>query len=135
MSKSAHSAIPSEHQEQVALARWLDEQGCFWCHVPNERRDLAERQRLSAEGVKSGVPDVLIMSGPRGLVLYSGVRGYAIELKRLDPEAKPTARQEVWLCALRALGWHAACCHGCADAVAWLKAEWGYPIDNPTRGA
>ena len=66
--RRAKSDIPTEREEQVKLAKYLDSLGLLWCHVPNEghggygKGAQIKGARLRAEGLKSGVPDVLIFS-------------------------------------------------------------------------
>lgn len=64
-SKARRAAQP-ERELQRAIAKYLDGlPGCGtnfrWFHVPNERRDAREAKRLAGEGVKAGVPDIVIV--------------------------------------------------------------------------
>ena len=73
--------VPTEHEEQQALAQWLDlvVGPRAWCHVPNGgARRKVEAARMTAIGVKPGVPDILIFRRPP---LRPEARGVAIELK------------------------------------------------------
>jgi hypothetical protein len=111
--------VPSELQEQIALAAWLDntvgERG--WLHVPNEGiRDPAVGARLRKAGLKRGAPDVLIF-----VRAPEGDRPTAIELKKRDGSRLPTDAQKLWLQSLSALGWYTQVCYGAADAVAYLE--------------
>ena len=133
--------VPTEEQEMMALAGWLDAVLGFYCwiHVPNEsRRPMRERigkdgrvhrycpqtQRLKRQGLKPGFPDVMILVPPSRLPVAAGnpqYRGAAIELKRSDRKGKATPEQIVWLDALRDWGFAVQVCHGADEAIAWLQ--------------
>jgi hypothetical protein len=107
----------TEEQLQRQVAELLDYHGWLWSHVPNEgKRSKAAGGRLKAQGMKRGVPDVLVFERweagfARGmgctLDRYSG-HGIAIELK--VGKRKPTPEQEQWMEALRERGWMVAVC-------------------------
>jgi len=107
--------------EQLVLAEWLDirvgEYG--WIHVPNEgRRTWRTGASLKAQGLKAGVPDVLIFKRPP---LDPAAHGVALELKR--PGATYSAvspQQRAWLRSFLHLGWLAAWKAGADEATAWL---------------
>lgn len=106
---------------QEAVARWLDASGVRWCHVPNgEFRDPRTARRLKAQGVKPGVPDVLIFESPPNAPMAVGA---ALELKTEDGRA--SRGQKDWLDALRLNLWEVAVVHGPDEAAAKLR-EWGY---------
>ena len=67
---------PKEYNEQVTLAEYLDLKGYCWCHVPKGgARHPATGAKMKKQGVKPGVPDVLIFD-------HVGIcNGVAIELK------------------------------------------------------
>lgn len=119
------AALPpvSEATEQQTLATWLDFMGLLWCHVPNGGfRTIGTARKLKSEGVKPGVPDVLIFSRPpKG----NPVRGVAIELKRTR-RGVVSAEQKAWLAALERAGWRCYVAKGAVDAVAWLQDTLGY---------
>ncbi len=54
---------------QQAVARYLDAcPGALWCHVPNEaKRGPKLAAMLKSQGLKAGVPDVLIFTPPPAL--------------------------------------------------------------------
>ena len=57
--------IPTEEQEQVTLAHWLDLHKIAWFHPPNGgHRNVIVGRKLKAQGVKRGVPDVMIVDRP-----------------------------------------------------------------------
>lgn len=103
---------PTESQEMQVLAQYLDTKGYLWCHVPNEgRRSPRNGARLKREGVKRGVPDVLIFA-PKQI---------AIELKRV--KGKPaTDEQTAWLYQLSKAGWKTFVANGANEAIAFVKA-------------
>lgn len=115
--RSVTVEVPSEHQEQRALAAWLDERGVEWAHVPNEGMGRTREQgaRLKAEGVKPGVSDNLIFTPPPGRV-----HGTALELKRSDRKRGPTKGQIRFLKAMKRLGWQVAVRYSAKDSIAWL---------------
>jgi len=116
---------PTELSEQSKLALWLNEAGVLWCHVPNEgKRSKRYGRRLRAQGLKPGVPDVLVFAIRPGEWPCS-VRGWAVELKRRDERAVASGAQSRWLRDLAAAGWATTVCHGADEAIAWFKGQWG----------
>lgn len=99
----------SEHDIQSAFFAWADLQRTripnieMMFAVPNGgMRHKATAGRLKAEGVKSGVPDVLWP------VARGGFSGLAIEFKSAD--GTPTAEQRRMIDALQKQGWCAVIC-------------------------
>ena len=102
----------SEGDLQVAVAELLDHLGWLWCHPPNGgARNAVTGARLKREGVKPGVPDVLIFEdwedyetkvGPAKDWWAQG-HGVAIELKHGKGRVSPKQRE--WLEGLEARGW------------------------------
>lgn len=111
---------PLEDVEQAELARWLDSRGVLWTHCPNGgQRHKAVAAKLRAQGVKAGVPDVLIFDPPPGGSTRVGV---ALELKRQSPAyRKPSPEQEAWLDALMFRGWARIVAKGADDAKRQLR--------------
>lgn len=99
----------SEHDLQCAVAQYLDLRKWLWCAVPNGgNRNIQTAQRLKREGVKRGVPDILIFEAwrehlPGRSIHEASGHGVAIELK--SPGKYPTKEQREWLAALKARGW------------------------------
>lgn len=113
------SKIPTEYQEQVKLAEYLDMKGYCWCHVPNGgNRDAKTGAKMKKQGVKPGVPDVIIFDVPGDAPV--SVRGFAIELKR-QKGGQLQDRQEEWLCKLDDRGWMTNICYGADEAIDWLE--------------
>jgi hypothetical protein len=113
----------SEHALQCAVANYLDLRGWLWCAVPNGgNRNAITGARLKAEGVKRGVPDVLIFERwtevhtDHGEIIHvEGGPGVAIELK--SPRGKPTPEQTDWLAALKKRGWRVAVCRTVDEVI------------------
>ena len=133
--------LPTEEQEQVALAQWLDLMRLRWCHVPNDgARHKATAGKLRALGVKAGVPDILIFDRPTACEEDGRTRhtmiawpkdvqhhcalhapGVAIELKRRGLTGSSiSAAQKDWILALRAREWIVRACFGAEEAIAFL---------------
>jgi len=110
-----------EETIQEAVARALDHAGVRWCHVPNgEHRDMRTARRLKRNGVKAGVPDVLIFESPPNMPMAVGA---ALELK--TERGRASRVQQDWLEALRVNLWEVAVVYGVDEAAAKLR-EWGY---------
>jgi hypothetical protein len=108
-----------ERHEQKVLAQYLDIKGLLWCHVPNEgKRGVLGGAEMKRQGLKSGVPDVLIFEKPPK---YPDVIGVAIELKRMDKSRAPTEAQYRWLNHLAARQWLCNWFNGADDAIKWLQ--------------
>jgi hypothetical protein len=93
-----------EDNLQTAVATYLDYFGVLWFHCANERKTSPQAgARLKAKGVKSGVPDVMILE-PKGK--YNGL---AIELK-IKPNVV-TVNQKAWLKRLELKKWYCVVCY------------------------
>lgn len=111
-----------EDKHQVWLANWLDAIGVLWCHVPNGgKRAKVTAANLKRQGVKAGVPDVLIFTPPP----IGGYVGAALELKA--GKGRTSKAQRVWLYDLEVHGWATAVAHGWVAAQAWLESL-GYGV-------
>jgi hypothetical protein len=122
---------PSQQTEsdiQKALAEVLDHASLLWTATANGgKRDKRTAASLKAQGLKPGVPDILIFSPPP-----SGIGcGMAIELKRPRHGGKAkgrlSAHQRIWLEELRALGWRAEVAYGYDHALEILRGA-GYEL-------
>ena len=109
-----------EHREQVFLFSWAAwaaterPELALMFAVPNGgRRDAVTGKRLKDEGVKPGVPDIILP------VARGEYHGLFIELKA--GAGRPSAEQRGWLAALAAQGYRAAVCRGAAEAMALLE--------------
>lgn len=125
--KTTPPPSPLESEEQEALAQALDQAGLLWSSTANGgRRDKRTAASLKRQGLKPGVPDLLIFSSTP-----QAPRGAAVELKRAPPnKGRLSPDQVVWLEELAREGWAALTCYGAADAVAQLR-EAGYNIPTP----
>ncbi len=111
--------MKTEHGEQVALAEWATLSGIeelrLLFAIPNGgHRRGSVAQALRREGVRAGVPDLLLP------VARGDYHGLFIELKR--PKTKLQKRgclnriQKKWLLALSEQGYLAVVCYGFEDA-------------------
>lgn len=120
---------PNEYEEQVKLAEYLDMKGYCWCHVPNGgNRNPITGAKLKRQGVKPGVPDVLIFDS---LVkrFYNGAyraKGVAIELKKTNGVPSDVRNsQQNWLDDLEERCWLTKVAFGADDAIDFLEElEW-----------
>lgn len=109
-----------EAAEQEALFTWANYQlGTFpelelLYHVPNGgRRNKYEAAKLKRQGVKPGVPDI-VLPVPR-----AEFHGLYIELKYGDN--KPTKDQKKWLERLKEQGYKAITCYGWREAAGEIE--------------
>lgn len=105
----------SEHDEQAALIAWANYQTPTYPELemlfaaPNGgHRHKATAARLKAEGVKPGVPDLLLPVGRDGYV------GLVIEMK--FGRNKLTGHQAWWFTKLSEQGWKTAVCYSFEEA-------------------
>ena len=109
--------VPREDEEQIALFNWAAWMACtrypeleLLHHVPNGGyRNKAEAGRFRAQGVRSGVPDVVLP------VARGGWHGLYIELKRTEG-GRVSEEQRWWLGKLSAQGYYTAVCKGWEEA-------------------
>ena len=104
--------LPKEGQEQATLMNWaamhkdVYPELALLFHIPNGGgRSKAEAGRFKAEGVKAGVPDLMLP------VARGEYHGLFIELKRLDGGTVSKAQKE-WIRDLNAQGYRAEVCKG-----------------------
>jgi len=123
-----------EAREQKKLAKFCDKRfGSFWWHTPNGGMRLGSHGAwLVAEGMKSGIPDVIIVAP----FVHAGGRAYvgcAIELKppyeTVTKKRYPSLLQRLWLLVLKWAGFYTAVCWGAAESKALLLELYG---DTPT---
>lgn len=106
----------TEADEQVAIFEWADwnkyrvpELELLY-HVPNGgKRDIKTAIKLKQEGVKAGVPDIVLP------VSRGGYHGLYIELK--VGKNKPTKEQKEWLESLKQEGYYTTWCIGSQEAI------------------
>lgn len=126
MAKQAATAkrivpIPTEHQEQVRLFKWLYLMSrrypflALAFAIPNgSYKSMAAAARFKAEGLKSGVPDILLPY-PRTNRIFP-VHGLFIEMKRIKGGVVSPA-QKAWHEHLRNHGYRVAVCYGWHEAA------------------
>lgn len=114
--------VDREGQEQAALMQELQlrypQAYKLIYHVPNGgHRVKAVAAKLKGQGVKAGVPD-LVLPMARG-----GYFGLYIEFKAMPPfDAPVSANQDAYLQQLNAQGYLAIVCRGSLDAVEAIRA-------------
>lgn len=99
-----------EDSVQIAFNAFMEKTHLaeYWCHVPNGGfRNKSVARKLKLQGVKTGVPDILIFFEPRT----------AIELKRTDGKGKVSKDQKKWIKMLTEQGWSCYTCHGIDEAI------------------
>ena len=116
---------PTESQEQQDLIAWAKWQKCpqgivgdYLFSIPNGaattahyskggRRVSISAFKLVAEGLKRGVPDLMLA------IPSNGCHGLFIEMKRAKKSlSKVSAEQKVWIERLNAQGYRAVICCG-----------------------
>lgn len=152
-------SIPTERQESIALAGYLDRCGATHCHIPNEgHRSAREGAVLKQMGVRAGMPDHLVLSRPgcHWCALGESVvrgrwhdtaeglrpcappefswRGVAVELKRRGGGRVSPAQQRVAE-ELRAAGWLVLICEGAKAAVEELQKVGFFPLQQIATAA
>lgn len=112
--------VPTERAEQVTVVVWARWESCRtpalrWLYaVPNGgHRVRAVAARLQEEGVRPGVPDLVLP------VARHGYHGLYIEMKRRK-RGTVSKEQTKWLNALRSEGYRAEVCAGADEAIAVL---------------
>ena len=109
-----------EAAEQETLFTWASYQlGTFpeldmLYHVPNGgSRNKFEAAKLKRQGVKAGVPDIVLP------VARDGFHGLYIELKY--GKNKPTEDQKKWIARLKEQGYKAITCYGWREAAGVIE--------------
>ena len=106
----------TESQEQQAVVEWALWKGLPLLAIPNGgKRSAATAARLKAEGVRPGVPDLLLPMARRGF------HGLFIEMKRTKGGRVSDAQRE-WLHLLDAEGYRAIVCYGAGEAIREIEA-------------
>lgn len=116
------SLVPTEHQEQVRVIQWW----AWHCTgyglppfslfaIPNGgNRDAITGAMLKAEGVRSGIPDLMLAKPSK---FYFGL---FLEMKRLNTYATPD--QKVVGAYLNGAAYRWVVCQGADSAIAEIKA-------------
>src|SRR5690606_12942447 len=105
--------MKSEAREQYELIQWMQKRGLTFFAVPNsEVRGASEKERArrgarnTAQGVRAGIPDIIITSPVPG---RPGVRCVGLELKR-EKGGRVSDAQKRWHARLAADGWVVRVC-------------------------
>lgn len=105
-----------EHNSQVTVFTWAQEKNGLYpglrnlFAVPNAgKRSIAMAKYLKAEGMRTGVPDI-VLAWPSGKY-----HGLFIEMKY--GRNKPTPAQRQWLDRLQAAGYKTSVCYSSAEAI------------------
>lgn len=105
---------PSEHAHQVTLVNWfdktyLDYSGQLFAIPNGGLRAKAVAVKLAKEGVRRGVPDLMLP------VARGGYHGLFIELKK--EKGRVTSEQKQWINILNDNGYLAVVCMGHEAAI------------------
>lgn len=105
--------MANEHEHQAMLIKWFDLR--YMCHrgrlfaIPNGgQRHVLVASKLKAEGVRRGVPDLMLP------IPMNGYHGLFIEMKK--EKGRTTEEQESWLEYLNEQGYLAIVCRGFDEA-------------------
>ena len=117
-------AVQHESAEQRALIEWCGREArnhpelSLIFAIPNGgRRDARTGQMLKLEGVRAGVPDLMLPVARRNF------HGLFIEMKH--GKNKQTAAQLDWAVQLMRQGYHVALCYGWIEAKELIEAYLG----------
>jgi hypothetical protein len=105
----------TEHGHQMALMAWCAAEAARWPElrllfaIPNQRAGKVAGAFFKAEGVKAGLPDLMLP------VARKTWHGLFLELKR--PGGVPTREQMNWIDKLLKQGYAARVCYG------WIEAR------------
>lgn len=103
----------SEAAEQTAVVEYCELKSIPVFHIPNGgKRSKSEAARFKAQGVRPGVPDLMIP------IAKGGYHGLFIEMKA--GRGKPTPKQVEWIELLRDQGYCAYACAGADNAIALI---------------
>jgi hypothetical protein len=118
--------VPSERSEQIALVKHLKHTKLKFFAVPNGgERPKKEAYMMVAEGLKSGVPDLMFVDPPP---FIPGAVGTCIEMKKINAVPSDTSPNQLkWHKILRDRGWFVFVAKGCSAAIAGLR-EIGYEV-------
>ena len=126
------SSKPSEHQIQAALFKWLAavHPKVVAYAIPNAaRRSMAQAAYLKAEGLRAGMPDVVIATA-RG-----GYHGMYLELK--TQKGKLSESQTEMLTRLANEGYASAVAYGLDDAIflitKYVEGKWNDLLELGTK--
>lgn len=118
-------ATVSEHTHQVNLIKWFDlkhkEFAGRLFAIPNGgQRNIIVATKLKAEGVRSGVPDLMLP------VQRGKFGGMFVEMKKI--KGNITGSQSEWLGFLNSQGYYATVCYGFDDAAGEINKYLSLPV-------
>lgn len=116
----------TEHDQQVVVISWAKAHEtqhpalALLFAVPNAgKRSIGAAKYYLAEGLKSGVPD-LILPIPK---IFESTPGLVIEMK--DGKNKTTEKQDWWLERLASYGWETVVAYSADEAIEALSKYLG----------
>lgn len=126
--RTRRAAVPTEHEEQVAVINWcealsvVDPRLGLIFAVPNgSNKSIAAAVRLKAEGLKAGVPDLLLP------IVVPGYGGLFIEMKKTRGAVVKDNQRE-WAARLINAGYAHRFCYGAAAAkeaiMEYVSGRW-----------
>lgn len=138
----------SEHDYQVQVIDWAELVGRrrypmlrFLYAIPNgARTSQSVANRLKAEGMKAGVPDLClpfpITTNPKALFNYQTdtvkiFHGLYIEMKSKDTKGRVSTVQKEWLEYLDSVGYKVAVAWTAEEAIQIIEDYLGEPATNP----
>lgn len=105
----------TEHYEQIKLFQWAKAQSAkhaplsMLFAIPNGgQRNIITATKLKAEGVKSGVPDIMLA--------YPSSHAHGLFLEMKSPKGKVSTNQREWIGALSASGYMCVVCYSFDEA-------------------
>jgi len=112
--------VPSEHEEQAMLVKWLDAKKIPFFAVPNgAHKSPAARGKFKREGVRAGAPDIVLVS-------WCSKGPAVIEMKRRNASPSDTSDAQLAMHKImRECCWTVIVAKGFDDAVKQLT-ELGY---------
>ncbi len=118
-----------ERSFQKSVAQYLDSIGVLWFHPPNEaKRTPRQGAALKAQGLKAGVPDVMIIERRGSFPPYNGL---AIELK--VGYNKPSEHQKEWLKRLEDAGWKTLVSYSLDEVIDVVDTYLGINKQTPIK--
>lgn len=106
---------PQEKDEQIAVIQFCSILGIPVFHIANGgSRNYLEAINLKRQGVKAGVPDLMIPMAMKG---YNGL---FIEMKRVKG-GRVSDEQREWITLLNANGYLAVVCKGSGEAIDTIR--------------
>lgn len=121
MPKTPKLPLPTEHDEQVMVCRWLRARHIPFGAIPNgANKSIAARMKFKAEGLTPGMPDLLIITPPPAFPHMH----LLVEMKR-QKGGRLSVEQDHMHSVLSVNGFLVITANGYADAVRQLR-DLGY---------